>query len=63
MTYVEKLQAWQEEQVANGLVDIKFFFGDGLLGPLAPKVTLEELAERAYRILTEEGEDISELDI
>lgn len=75
MTYLEKLQAWVEDQRANhGLVDVKFFpnyfpsFGDQPVKMFdGPDPTSEQLAEAAYRLLTNETAsevlDVSELDL
>lgn len=73
MTYVEKLQAWVDDQRANhGLVDIKFFPNYMVIPGMdpikifpGPDPTIEQAAEAAYKILTGEIEshplDVSEL--
>lgn len=76
MTYVEKLQAWFEDQKANhGLVDMKFFPRyinfPGMEHPVkiddGPDPTLEEMAECVYKLVTGEipttAVDVSELDL
>lgn len=60
MTNIEKLHAWNRDQVENhGLLDINFFVGNGF-DPLPEGTTLEQLAGEALVLLSGPGVDITD---